>query len=96
MISILDFFILLLYIAVIVLVVALIILVVKAIGTLNKVDKVVDDISVKSSKLDGLFNIVDNTTDALVNVSDTIITFIADTINNIFKRKKDKKWVKKD
>ena len=91
MINILDFFILLLYIAVIVLVVVLIALAIKIIGTLNKVDKVVDDISVKSSKLDGLFNFVDGTTDALVNVSDTIITFIADTINNIFNRKKVKK-----
>ena len=91
MINILDFFILLLYIALIILVITLIVLVVKAISTLNKVDKVVDDISHKSSKLDGLFNFIDGTTDALVNVSDTIISFIADTINNIFNRRKVKK-----
>lgn len=90
MINILDLFIILLYISLIVLVISLIVLILKGVQTLNKVDKLVDDINMKSSKLDGLFNIVDGTTDALSNISDTIVTFIADTIMNIFNRKKGK------
>lgn len=79
------------YIALIILIIVLIVLSVKAINTLNKVDKVVDDIHRKSSKLDGLFNVIDTTTDALVGISDTFISFIASGIESIFKRKKVKK-----
>lgn len=79
------------YILLIVLVIALIILVINAIKTLDKVDKLVDDVSQKSEKLNGLFSIIDNTTDALVGFSDSIVGFLAGTISKIFNRKKEKK-----
>ena len=91
MINALDFMGIIFYIALIVLVIVLIVLAIRAIQTLNKVDKVVDDISNKSSKLDGLFNIIDTTTDAVVGISDTLVSLIANGIENLFNRKRVKK-----
>ena len=61
MISVLDLFNVIFYIVLIILVIVLIILGIRAIKTLEKVDKIVDDINYKSSKLDGVFNIIDTT-----------------------------------
>ena len=82
---------LLFYILLIVLVIALLILVINAIKTLDKVDKLVDDVSQKSQKLNGLFSIIDDTTDAMVSFSDTIVGFLSNAIGKIFNRKKEKK-----
>ena len=79
------------YIALIILVIVLIVLGIRAIQTLNKVDKIVDDISYKSSKLDGVFNIIDTTTDVVSNFSDTVVNGIAGGIEKIFTRKKENK-----
>lgn len=84
-----DILAILFYILLIVLVVALIILVINAIKTLDKVDKLVDDVSQKSEKLNGLFSIIDNTTDAVVGFSDTIVSFLSNAIGKIFNRKKE-------
>ena len=78
------------YILLIVLVIALLILVINAIKTLDKVDKLVDDVSQKSQKLNGLFCIIDNTTDAVAGFSDTIIGVLSNAIGKIFNRKKEK------
>ena len=89
MISFADVLSIFFYILLIVLVVALIILVINAIKTLSKIDKLVDDVSQKSTKLNGLFNIIDNTTDAVVGFSDTIVNFLSNTIGKLFNRKKE-------
>ncbi len=91
MINIMDLMNVIFYIALIVLVIALIVLVFRALKTLNKVDRTLDDLNEKSSKLDGLFHIIDSTTDAVVGVSDRIISFIAGSIENLINRKKVKK-----
>lgn len=80
-----------LYFLLSILLVVLIILCVKAIGTLTKVDKVVDDVNFKVNKLNGIFNLIDTTTDALSLASDKIVNFIATGVNNLFTRKKKKK-----
>ncbi len=90
MINFSDVLSILFYILLIVLVIALIILVINAIKTLDKVDKLVDDVSQKSRKLNGLFCIIDNTTDAVVGFSDTIVSFLSNAIGKIFNRKKEK------
>ena len=48
-----------------ILLIVLIILCLKVIGTLKKVDKVVDDVENKVGKLDGVFSIIDKSTDAV-------------------------------
>ena len=80
-----------LYFLLSILLVVLIILCVKAIGTLTKVNRVVDDVNVKVNKLNGVFNIIDTTTDALSLASDKIVNFVANGVNNLFTRKKKNK-----
>lgn len=76
------------YILLIVLVIALIVLVINTIKTLSKVDRLVDDVTEKSRKLDGLFNIIDMATDTMVGISDSIVGFISDKISHLLKRKR--------
>lgn len=77
-----------LYVLLTILIVVLIIFVIRLIKTLGKVDKVVDDVNRKVSKLDGVFNIIDTTTDTLALVSDKITDFAVNKIAHLFSRKK--------
>ena len=78
----------LLYLALIVLVVFLITFIIRLIKTLNKVDSILDDVNKKLSKMDGLFELIDHTTDYAANVSDRIITSVSNFVNTIFRRRK--------
>ncbi len=78
----------LLYISLIVLVIFLITFVIRLIKVLNKVDNILDDCSRKLIKLDGLFELIDHTTDYAANLSDKIVTSLANCVNFIFRRKK--------
>lgn len=80
-----------LYFLLSILLVVLIILCVKAISTLSKVNQVVDDVNHKVNKLNGVFNIIDSTTDALALASDKIVAFITSGITNLFAKKSKKK-----
>lgn len=80
-----------LYILGSILLVVLIMLCFKIMGTLKKVDQVVDDVNIKVGKLDGVFNIIDRSTDAISTVSDKVIEFISGAITKLFLRKKNKK-----
>lgn len=80
-----------LYILGIVLLIELIILCIKLIRTISKIDKVVDDVTFKSSKLDGIFNFVDTTTDALNSVGDKIVSYIITAITTLINNKKRRK-----
>jgi len=88
MIDIKDLFLVILYIVLIILVVVSIIAVIRLISTLKKVDKVVDDVEVKVNKLNGLFNIIDTTTDAITSFSDKIIDGVSTGIAKLFSKKK--------
>lgn len=79
-----------LYILGSILLVVLIILGVKLINTLNKIEDVVDDISKKANSLNGLFSIIDNTTDKLALLSNKMVDGIAFIIKRLFKPKKRK------
>lgn len=79
-----------LYILLIILVVVAIVFLVRLIQIVGKVDKVVDEVDLKVKKLNGLFNIVDRTTDTLNIISDKVITGIVNSINAIFKKRKRK------
>lgn len=79
-----------LYVLLAILIVVLIVFIIRLINTLSKVDKVVDDVNRKVSKLDGVFNIIDTTTDALALFSDRITDFAVNKISNIFRSRKKK------
>ena len=72
-----------------ILLVVLIILGVKLIITMNKIENVVDDISTKVKSLNGLFSIIDTTTDKLALLSDRLVDVVSSIIRRIFKRKVD-------
>ncbi len=91
MINIMDVMSIFFYIVLIILIIVLIVLGIKAIGTLNKIDKVVDDITVKSSKLNGVFNFIDGATDVVASFSDTVVSAISGGIEKVFSRKKEDK-----
>jgi len=79
-----------LYILGSVLLVALIILTIQLIITTHKIDKIVDNITVKVKTLDDLFDVIGNVTGKFSAVTDRIIDSIALLIEKIFRRKGEK------
>jgi len=79
-----------------ILLIVLIILGIKLIITMNKIENVVDDINVKVKKLNGLFNIIDYTTDRLALISDKMADGFSFLIKKIFKSKKEDKKNKEE
>ena len=77
-----------LFILLIVLVIILIILGIRLMGTLKKVDGVIDDVNTKISSVDGLFSIIDKTTDYASLVSDKVLAALSSLISFFIKRKK--------
>lgn len=88
--EILDVLQVILYILGSILLIILIILGIKLIITMNKIENVVDDINVKVNKLNGIFTIIDLTTDKLALFSDKIIDGISAIVRKVFSRKKRK------
>ena len=71
-----------------ILLVVLIILGIKLINTMNKIQNVVDDINKKVDSFEGLFSIIDNTTDKLALLSDKMVDGVTFLLKKIFKPKK--------
>ena len=88
MIDINEFLQIMLYFGLIVLIVIFIILIKKLIKTLTKVDQIIDDVNTKMDKVDGVFNIIDRTTDYASSISDKIIGAISSFVGMFFKKKK--------
>lgn len=80
------FFLMLLCILGSILIVALIVLVIKLIFTVDRVNKMLDDVEVKVSKLDKMFDIVDVITDNMSLLSDKIVDTISNLIRKLFNR----------
>lgn len=76
-----------LYILGAILLTALIVLTIKLIITMNKIEKVVDNISEKVSTLDKVFEIVGLVTGKFTVVTDKIVDTVASIIEKLFKRK---------
>ena len=72
-----------------ILLVVLIILGIKLIITMNKIENVVDDINGKVKSLNGLFSMIDYTTDKLALLSDKFVDTISSLIRRIFGRKEE-------
>ena len=86
----LSFLPIIIYILLIILLVIGIILGIKSIITINKVEKVVDDVNEKVESLNGLFQIVDFTTDKLVSITDKVIDGVSSLASRLFFKKKKK------
>lgn len=82
------FFSITLYVLGSILLITLIIFVIKLMSTLKKVDEAIEDYNEKSRKLNGLFEIIDTTTDTISALSDKLLGVVVKGISNLFKRKK--------
>ncbi len=78
------------YILLIGLLVVLLILGIKSIITMNKVDKMVDNVNHKIETLNGVFGFLDIVTDKISSLGDFIVNIISNKITSIFQKKKKK------
>ena len=76
-----------LYILGAILLTCLIVLTVKLIITMNKIEKVVDNITEKVSALDKVFEIVGLVTGKFTAITDKIVDTVVSLIEKVFKRK---------
>lgn len=86
----LSFLPIIIYILLIILLVIGIILGIKSVITIKKVEKVVDDVNEKVESLNGLFQIVDFTTDKIATLTDKVVDGVGAIANKLFFRKKKK------
>jgi uncharacterized protein YoxC len=86
----LSFLPIVIYLLLIVLITVGIVLGLKTILTMNKVDKVVDDVQNKVDSLNSLFGIIDFTTDKIASVTDKLVGAASNFVNKLFKKKKKK------
>ena len=80
----------LVYIVLIVFIIALIALCIKLIGTLNKADKLIDNLTKKAEVLDGVFEMIDYTTNKFGKIGETIVGAVTGVVKKLF-NKKDKR-----
>ena len=85
-----DFLQIMLYILGSILLVVLIILGIKTTVTMNKIEMLVDNINGKVNKLNGVFNIIDITTDKIALLSDKFVDRVGALVSKvIYKKKKE-------
>ena len=87
-ISVNELFVFIIYAGLIALITIFIILGIQLIKTLKKVDGVIDDVNTKISKVNGVFDIIDKTTDYASSISDKVISAISGFINILLRKKK--------
>ncbi len=79
------------YFLLIIILIVGIILGIKAIITINKVEKVVDDVNDKIQSLNGFFSVIDFTTDKIVALSDRFVEGTINLFGKLFSRSKKKR-----
>lgn len=74
-----------------VLIVVLIVLGIRLLDTVNRVNKLLDDVEKKMDSMNGLFNVMDFVTTKATIVTDTIASTIMGAVSNLVKKRKQKK-----
>lgn len=72
-----------------ILLIVLIVLGIKLIIMMDKLNVTVDNINTKINSFNGLFHVIDFTTDKLAMVSDKVVSSITDFIKKIFNKSKE-------
>ena len=75
-----------------ILLIVLIILGIKLIITMNKIEKITDDINGKLKSLNGFFSIIDFTTDRLATITDKFVDGITSLIRRLFNKRKEEEY----
>lgn len=73
------------------LLILLIVLIVKVMHTVDRTNRILDDIESKTKSLNGLFHVIDGVTDSLAVFSDTLVSGITNIASKIFSRRKKRK-----
>ena len=89
MIDITSFLSIIMYILGAVLLVALIVLVIKLISTVDRLNGIMDEITIKINKFDRAFRIVDVITDNMALISDKLVDGLSNLIRKIFNKRKN-------
>ena len=84
----------LLYVLGAVLLGALIVLVVKIVGSINRINSILDSVERKMQTVDKAFGAVDRIVDSFSMVTDKVVDGIANGINKVFSHKKKKNRIK--
>lgn len=84
------------YILLIFLLIVGIILGVRLIGTINKVDDILDNVNGKVNSLNGLFDIIDFTTDKVSLFTDRAVNLLAGFVGRMIKRRRKRKETEED
>lgn len=84
------------YILLIILLVIGIILGIRLIGAMDKVDEVLDNMQRKVNSLNGLFSVIDFTTDKISAFSDKVVSTISGFISKIGRKKNSKYEMEED
>ena len=92
----LSFLPLVIYILLIILLMVGIILGIKTIITMNKVEKVVDNVNEKVESLNSVFNLIDFTTDKIAAFTDRLVEVAGSVFSKLLFRNKNKKRKKDD
>ena len=92
----LSFLPLVIYILLIILLIVGIILGIKTIITMNKVEKVVDNVNEKVESLNSVFNLIDFTTDKIAAFTDRLVEVAGSIFSKLLFRNKNKKRKKDD
>jgi len=87
----LEFLPIVIYVLLIIILIVGIVLAIKCLITLDKVEKVVDNVNQKIKALDGLFHIIDTTTDRIVLITDKVVEGVTSLVANLFTKKKNNK-----
>ena len=74
-----------------VLIVVLIVLGIRLLETVNRVNKLLDDVEKKMDSMNGLFNVMDFVTTKATIVTDTIASTIMGAVRSLVKKRKQKK-----
>ena len=75
-----------------ILLIVLIILGIKLIITMNKIEKITDDINGKLKSLNGFFSIIDFTTDKLATITDKFVDGVTSLIRRLFNKRKEEEY----
>ncbi len=92
-----DALVILIYICLIIFIITLIVLCIKLIGTLSRVDYLVENITRKAESLDAVFELIENTTNRFGMIGNTITGYISGFIGKVFaKKRKNRKFREKE
>ena len=81
----------LVYVALVVFIISLIVLCIKLVGTLGKVDYLLDNITKKAESLNGLFNVIEMTTNRFGAIGEAVTSSLMSLVKKVFNKKEKKK-----